>query len=150
MIHQFKNFITEEECKEWIQKSSKFINFQWENRVVDISNHEIVENVQKFIESKLRIKTKCSQAQIQLWPIDSFSNLHTHTYDGREGGDYNSLIYLNNNFDGGEFFTQYEVIKPEPGLLTFFHGGKIPHGVKTVKKFHRYTLIFWWEKTLLL
>jgi len=44
--------------------------------------------------------------------------------------DYNSLLYLNDNFSGGEFFTETGLtIKPIPGRLTFFDGSIVTHGV---------------------
>ena len=59
---------------------------------------------------------------------------------------YNSLIYLNNDFDDGAFHTSWGIfINPEPGLLTFFDGKKIFHGVSEVKKKDRFTLAFWWK-----
>jgi len=59
---------------------------------------------------------------------------------------YNSLIYLNEDFDGGHFITKNGIkIKPEKGMLTFFNGQTIWHGVETVKNKDRKTLIFWWR-----
>ena len=36
-------------------------------------------------------------------------------------------------------------VKPKPGLLTFFDGKEVHHGVSQVKHKDRYTLIFWWK-----
>ena len=93
------------------------------------------------------VKLTCHQAQTQVWNKESYSQLHTHTYNDRENTDFNSLIYLNDNFDGGEFITTNQSYKPEFGSLTFFNGKQIYHGVNKVSKNHRYTLIFWWENT---
>ena len=47
---------------------------------------------------------------------------------------YNSLIYLNDDFKGGEFFTRNGIkLKPQAGMLTLFDGSKVSHGLKKVK-----------------
>jgi hypothetical protein len=104
--------------------------------------------VKNFLEKSCNCKLNCDGAQIQLWPVNSFSELHIHNCFGREGGDYNSLLYLNDDFDGGEFITNDLSIKPEQGMLTFFDGSKTYHGLREVKNKHRYTLIFWWSNTI--
>ena len=58
---------------------------------------------------------------------------------------YNSLIYLNDDFKGGEFFTRNGIkLKPQAGMLTLFDGSKVSHGLKKVKNKDRKTMIFWW------
>ena len=148
MIHVFENFISEKECSKWISKAPSFVNYDWENRVIDISKYPITKKVKKFLEKELNIKTEIDQSQIQLWPIDSHSDIHVHDSYSRNHGDFNSLLYLNDNFEGGEFITEKLIIEPKPGLLTFFDGSKIYHGVNRVRKHHRYTLIFWWKNTV--
>jgi predicted 2-oxoglutarate/Fe(II)-dependent dioxygenase YbiX len=82
----------------------------------------------------------------QNWNVNSISDLHIHNERGREKTKYNSLIYLNDNYNGGEFYTKNGiVIKPSVGLLTLFNGQKVWHGVNMVKKKDRHTLIFWWK-----
>ncbi len=90
-------------------------------------------------------------AQIQTWPTSSKSDLHVHGEkcdwdDGRENTGFNSLIYLNDDFEGGEFFTENIMIKPKTGTLTLFDGSTIYHGVKPILKGERYTIILWWKK----
>ena len=148
-IKIFKNFILEKECNDWISIAPKFNgSFDFQYCTIDITNYTVVDGVKNFLEKSCNCKLTCSQAQIQLWPIGSKSILHTHIKGGRESTDYNSLIYLNSDFDGGEFITNNLIIKPEPGMLTFFNGHQIYHGVNKVKNKHRYTLIFWWQNTI--
>jgi len=118
-------------------------------RIVVLDEKDIaIKKVQEFIESKIKIKTECYQAELQVWPIGTQSDLHVHNEQGRQQGDFNSLLYLNDDFEGGEFFTgDGVIIKPKTNRLTFFNGGKISHGVKKVEKNHRYTIIFWWKNT---
>jgi predicted 2-oxoglutarate/Fe(II)-dependent dioxygenase YbiX len=67
--------------------------------------------------------------------------------------DLNSLLYYNDDFEGGElYYPQHDlVIKPEPGLA-IAHPGDINylHGVKMVTKGERYTTPSFYTITKLL
>ena len=148
LIFYQNNFLSNQECDYWIGKAPKLGEgyFDWEERTIDITKEDIVNKVMFFFKKKLNFNLSIRQAQIQNWNIGSDSNLHIHNNEGRENGKYNSLIYLNEDFDGGEFFTKNGiVIKPEKGKLTLFNGLKVYHGVKKVYKKDRITLIFWWN-----
>ena len=152
-IYKFYNFLSKDECNEWIKKCPKFIDYSWDNRTIDITNENfgilIGNKVQKFLEEKFNIKTNLKKIQLQIWPINCTGELHVHhDINTPKLYDFNSLIYLNDDFKGGEFFTKNKKIKPKQGLLTFFNGNEIWHGVKTVKNNHRYTIIFWWSDTV--
>jgi hypothetical protein len=154
-VYIFKNFMQQNETTPYIKciqnkydREGRIEDF--DTRTLDISQDPIVDKVKQFIESKLPVKLNCSQAEIQIWPEGSKSQLHRHDHNGRENGDFNSLIYLNDDFDDGEFVTEFLKYKPEVGTLTFFNGRDNYHGVTQVKKAHRYSLIFWWENTIIL
>ena len=85
-------------------------------------------------------------AQLQNWHVGSEGALHLHKGRGTEESKYNSLIYLNDDFEGGEFYTKNQIIKPQQGMLTIFDGSVTYHGVKEVKKKDRKTIILWWKK----
>lgn len=65
--------------------------------------------------------------------------------------DYSALLYLNGDFDGGEFvFTEMDAktvtasIKPKCGrLVGFSSGGENPHGVKAVTNGQRCAVALW-------
>lgn len=108
----------------------------------------IIAIVQTFLESKIKARLTCYEAELQTWPIKSYSKLHVHDKPGRIQGDYNSLLYLNDDFDSGEFYTNTGIIiTPKKNRLTFFDGKHTYHGVKPVERNHRYTAIFWWKNT---
>ena len=110
---------------------------------------DIVLHVKGFLESRIRMTTTCDDAQIQIRKdgMGGFGT-HKHNHNGREHGDYNSILYLNHNFNGGEFYTETGiVIKPVVGRLTFFDGSIIEHGVKKFYGSHRYGIVFWWRDT---
>ncbi|XP_014341851.1 prolyl 3-hydroxylase 2 isoform X2 [Latimeria chalumnae] len=65
--------------------------------------------------------------------------------------DYSALLYLNGDFEGGEFiFTEMDAktitasVKPKCGrLVSFSSGGENPHGVKAVTKGQRCAVALW-------
>ncbi|XP_028925675.1 prolyl 3-hydroxylase 2 isoform X4 [Ornithorhynchus anatinus] len=65
--------------------------------------------------------------------------------------DYSALLYMNGDFEGGEFiFTEMDAktvtasIKPKCGrMISFSSGGENPHGVKAVTKGQRCAVALW-------
>uniref|UniRef100_A0A9J8A2I1 procollagen-proline 3-dioxygenase n=1 Tax=Cyprinus carpio carpio TaxID=630221 RepID=A0A9J8A2I1_CYPCA len=65
--------------------------------------------------------------------------------------DYSALLYLNGNFDGGEFiFTEIDAktvtasVKPRCGrMVGFSSGGENPHGVRAVTRGQRCAVALW-------
>ncbi len=130
------------------RKICSFENPLWELRTIDITNDPIVNMVKKFLDKTFGVDLKIQQAQIQNWIKDSYSPLHAHGWEWGNRGNtrFNSLIYLNDDFEQGYFYTSMGIfVRPKPGLLTFFDGKKVHHGVSQVKHKDRYTLIFWWK-----
>lgn len=139
------NFISLEECREWIKKAPKN-GATWDERTITITSDPITQKVQSYWRDYFKDNSlTITQSQIQLWPVNSFSELHIHDTNNREGTLWNSMLYLNDNYLGGEFYTNETVIKPKPGMLTFFNGREVHHGVKPVSWSNRYTLIFWFS-----
>ena len=158
-VEVIDNFISKKECQMWIEKANKSytekqlldiqqgIDDHWQTRTVDITSDKIVQKINQTFKGTI------FQAQLQTWPIGSVSKPHIHddkigdeTAPSRLNTKMNSVIYLNDNFDGGLFHTYWGVvIKPKQGTLIHFDGSKIYHGVSEVKNNNRYTLIFWWK-----
>ena len=156
----FHNFLDADTCERYRKRISNHyqervaqgmhpMSFQ-DSRTIDISGDIIGEKVQEFLEYNLRVKLnlKLCQIELQTWPIDCPVIMHKHDEQGRQESDYNSLIYLNSDFEGGEFYTETGVtLRPTIGTLTFFDGSQIMHGVKPISVNHRYTIILWWKQT---
>ena len=157
-VHYTENLIDIDECKYWISLSKKIpkhirsqynypSNELWDYRTVNITQSHIVGRVQKFLNEKFNFNLMIDEAQIQNWIDGSFSPLHTHLDCPMRGKNkFNSILYLNDDFDGGDFYTKGNIsIKPKPGLLTMFDGNNIEHGVKQISNGDRYSIIFWWN-----
>ena len=149
IVYVFKNFLSKQVCEKYCKKI-KNIGFKketlfFEDRTEDITNDPIILQVKDFLNKKLNLNLQEAQVQTQNWHINSSGELHKH-YGERRNTKYNSLIYLNDDFEGGEFFTEDGfILKPEQGMLTFFNGYAIKHGTKKVFNKDRKTLIFWWK-----
>jgi len=149
IIYTFENYLSRRECKRYASmiKDLGVGTFDWSLRTQDITNDPITSRTKKFLNKKFNLNLKIDQAQTQNWNQTSFSDLHIHNARGRENNTYSSSIYLNEDFGGGLFFTKNGIkINPEIGLLTFFNGSNVWHGVEKVKDKDRKTLIFWWNE----
>ena len=151
MIRIHDNFLTPAECAYWIDQSPVYNkinpkgNEDWNLRRKDITNFPIVEKVKAFHKLNDNLDLNILEATTQLWADGTEALPHVHDeLGGREHTQFNSIIYLNNNFQGGEFFTNEQVVLPVPGRLIVFDGSKEFHGIKPIIGNHRYTLIFWW------
>ena len=148
IIYTFEKYLSKKECKRYAStiKDLGIGIFNWSQRTQDISEDPIVQKLQKFLNKIFNLNLTITQAQTQNWNQTSFSDLHIHNQRGRENTTYSRSIYLNDGFSGGRFFTKNGIkIKPTVGLLTFFDGRKVWHGVEKVKDKDRKTLIFWWK-----
>lgn len=153
----FVNFL--DQTSMWLKDSSNPI---WDERTIQsfdlpiniktkiISYRKLVsERIQNFFN--LNKVLYCDCFNFVRWRIgDKIDPPHAdkenidgsyHPYHYRE---YSSIIYLNNNFEGGEiFFSNFGNLKPnmDPGTLLIFPGNlKYLHGVTEVTNGIRYTI----------
>jgi hypothetical protein len=74
--------------------------------------------------------------------------MHEH-FDASKPNDIATLIYINNDYLGGDiYFPEYDIShKPEPGdLLTFPDNPDFIHGVKSISEGIRYTTPRWFTR----
>ena len=75
-----------------------------------------------------------------MWPKNSFMPLHYDT------GDLLAfIIYLNDNFVGGETVINKKQIEPKTGRMIIFSNGRLEHCVNNIQEGTRYTLIGWYK-----
>lgn len=58
---------------------------------------------------------------------------------------WSTVLYLNDDFDGGQTVIGYDWIEPKKGTLVAFQGNKIPHRVRVVSNGTRYTISQWFR-----
>jgi predicted 2-oxoglutarate/Fe(II)-dependent dioxygenase YbiX len=117
---------------------------------IDIYNliDKYIIKMQRFLEDQFKVKLSIRPPVIIRWfpGLEQQPHADKQLNDGSPNPfptyDLNSLIYYNDDFEGGElYYPQHDmVIKPEPGLAVA-HPGDINylHGVKMVTKGERFT-----------
>ena len=164
-----ENFLSKEACdtivtyvnnnlNKFDEDNSQDTNF-WSKRVINLEQIEssfirkllIYKNaiVGNIIEKVAGRKVYPDSYQIIRW----FKGYELHPHADKENPDGNphpfpwrdfaSLVYLNDDYEGGQiYFPNKEIeLKPKPGTLIFFPGtSEFLHGVREVPEGIRYTL----------
>ena len=97
MIKEFNNFLTNNVCNMLIgllESSDKKERFR-DTIVLNYRNNRILKRLYNLFNINLLLTP--ADMQIVKWPTGSFMNEHYDT-----GDQYGVLIYLNDNFEGGE------------------------------------------------
>ena len=170
-IFKQDNIISLDDCKTLIEyqknnSTSNELGEVWNNRSVTSYNNQIWV---KYLTDKIhnKIIDMCKELYNQTVYLE-FSNLvywgvgmkldkhaDNHYIDDPQkphytpNRDYSSVLYLNDDFTGGEtYFYNYNYeVKPEPGTVILFSSGKDHiHGVNEVLSGERYTMATWYTK----
>jgi len=117
--------------------------------LVSINNFLSKEEIESFLNKKTSIDlivdkassiiSKCNNAKVYTQWVEfltmkpgSFNSLHTDI-DNDEENLISAILYLNNDYNGGEFIFQNIKVKPNSGQLLFFNSNKnTPHEVTEV------------------
>jgi len=90
------------------------------------------------------LNCKIDWINIVKWNNDCSQNLHFDTASNETV--YSSIIYLNDEYLGGQtFFQDGLIVRPIKGRALFFNGMCYKHGVLPVKQGPRYTLAAWYK-----
>lgn len=131
----------------------------WNNRVMSVigmpgRRGELGATIMTRVCDKIGLMyqttTYCDTIDIVKWP-DGLSQ--TPHYDGLSGYEYRTfgaVIYLNNNFRGGELFYPKLGIRitPQPGTLVIHPGTELyTHGVHKIIGSTRYTVASFWSNS---
>lgn len=171
MVYVVENFITEEESQIlncYIRTNSVWekdaAHEVWNNRVhnvemfteqeIKIVAQNIIDSIKNKIESVLNIELASNAPSIVRWLPGNGQAPHADKQlpDGTPNmypqNDISSLVYLNEDYEGGEIFfpNQAVQIKPAKNGLVFFPGDIFfLHGVTTVTSGIRYTMPSFWK-----
>jgi hypothetical protein len=152
-------------------------NDYWKDRCIDArsliekpedfggESAEIVRDIMLDIKDRIsRYISEISQTndtyytdclQLVRWPIGSSQDPHADAeYDDHSDHpspwrEYGSIIYLNDNYTGGNtyFVNKRESMQPKSGLLAVFPGTlEYTHGVSEVGENIRYTIASFWTR----
>ena len=140
MIKKFNNFLSDNVCNMLIgffESSDKKEKFR-DTIVLNYRNNKILKRLHNLFNINLLLTP--IHMQIVKWPQDSFMKEH---YDS--GDQYGVLLYLNDNFKGGETIIDGQTVKPKKGSGVLFTNGKLLHSVCKVKEGTRYVLPIWYK-----
>jgi len=142
-IQKFSSFLGVEDISNFLNDSPNvptLLKSPTNVKIKHFSNNDLVNLVESTVTEKVGSFYK---SYYQSWGSGSSTSLHNHI----EPSVYIAVIYLNDDFDGGEFFTEDEMITPEPGLMIFFDGESVPHGVNKILNGVRKTMVIYWNKS---
>ena len=149
--HTQKNFLSKYYCNYLIdlfKKNEKDYQTHRTTTYINLDNYLEFDPVKKLfaIISKHGIDNldkNCfiNYMQVVEWKPESYQPKH---YDFNHH-PYTSIIYLNDDFDGGETVVGNEKVKPEMGKILSFNGSKILHEVLKINSGVRYTVPVWYK-----
>ena len=148
---KYSDFFTDFGNKE--QEFTVHTYHEIESRDVDILNmiqktalrvyNFVLDNYDSQFESFIDEKTHIAK-------FIAGKGMHGH-YDSSRPLDIATLVYLNDNYEGGEiYFPKYNLsFKPKPGdLLCFPDNPNFIHGVRPIIKGTRFTLPRWFTRKI--
>ena len=87
--------------------------------------------------------------RINRYPLGGFMSSHVDNIHHSHGQQYgypqvSALLYLNDDYEGGEFYVAGKMFEPERGSAIIFPSNfMFPHGAKTVMKGTRWSIVTW-------
>ena len=158
-LNRQEHFLTHSECENlidafWIKRNDSYINPKNEgNRILDIGegspidDPDLIRVWNKLNHANVMAGIEVHWAQIYEWDVGSKMGYHLdyaskHTV-------HTSVIYLNDDFQGGKtIFQDSEDSIPKQGTAIFYDGCAHIHGVSEVMGNRRYTLAAWYRNII--
>jgi len=162
-IKLIPNFLSEDEIKYLLDSISENRKLSFESQKDDLGNAINWMHIYTGIEDKFKIKDRIKteiinaygfnkirpkefQLSVAKWEKGTKLNLHVDDLGYVTNNHIPTLIYLNDDYEGGEisFATHDITIKPKVGDLLIFPGNMhYAHEVKEILSGTRYTLPTW-------
>jgi len=139
IIHREDNFLPEKYCTDLIDifKTYDYTPYH-DTFIFKYTDPEVLKKICKtFPNYNLQFP---DNMEIVQWPTNSQMSPH---YD--PGDRFAFIIYLNDNFTGGETVIDGVSISPKTGRLVLFNNGIYKHEVRQITEGTRYTLISWYK-----
>tara|TARA_R110000823_G_C15555139_1_gene459798 strand:+ start:32 stop:508 length:477 start_codon:yes stop_codon:yes gene_type:complete len=151
-VFEYKNFISKDLCDYFIKyhknNFSKIPNCSYNGpfKVIDIYPIcGINENFKSLLSKLLILNNKNQTHFIDYFEIvgwDPGSAMIPHKDFKHQS--WSAVLYLNEDYEGGQTYFEDKIIKPETGKMLFFTGSKLKHGVKKLEKGQRYVITAWY------
>ena len=150
-MKEIKNFISDEESNELIQFHEKNFNLNTEgcfmHRNTEVIDHPIATKFKKIEKALTKFGKDVDNNyvinyfQIVKWPTGEAQPTHFDFHYH----PYTSIIYLNDDFEGGETVVKDKTITPKKNKLIGFKGDRIMHKVNEITNGTRYTVPCWYR-----
>jgi hypothetical protein len=155
-INEFEKYLNfSKQINNW---GNRDINNTWSGRVIyqnSIENFNYLKSVELKIKKEFQLSSDIYPDYLGIvkWETGDYQHSHAdgelpdnkqHPYHWR---DFGCVLYLNDDYEGGEIYfpNQNIEIKPKPNTLVFFPGTmEFLHGVKPITNGIRYTLTSFW------
>jgi Rps23 Pro-64 3,4-dihydroxylase Tpa1-like proline 4-hydroxylase len=159
-IKVINDFLSLEECKMIIDSLNSKEYVEHDLQIDDKNNPTIKrksymgldvagiqqQKVQKILEDSYDVKVIPGSAHVAKWEPGQKLELHVDDLGRTSYNHMASLIYLNDDYEGGEieFPTHNVSLKLSAGSLIMFPGNEhYPHEVKPILSGYRYTMPLW-------
>lgn len=155
-IVEIKNFLSSDECNKLIQIHSKLFTFRGKfynktevlNVMHMLSSDDEDDVFIKYIHGKLtdHIKTIGRNNFINFFEIVKWKKgLSMPKHLDEPYDSWTSVIYLNDDYNGGETVVDNKKITPQKGKIVTFQGVSLVHGVNEILEGYRYTVPVWYR-----
>jgi hypothetical protein len=140
LILLYDNFLLKEECDKYINvfnKEKDKIKQHRDTFTLKIKDVALLNKLK--LEFNIDKLLTPDNLEIVMWPKNSFMDLH---YDNKDTLAF--IIYLNEDYIGGETIVDKKKIEPKTGRVVIFSNGRLEHSVNKIEEGIRYTLIGWY------
>ena len=155
-VVEIENFLSSDECNRLIEIHKKlFIHlgkFHNETEVLSVMHLMLTDNEDgifaRYIYGKItdHIKEVNRSSFIDFFEIVKWKEgLSMSKHFDFDFHTWTSVIYLNDDYEGGETVVGDKEITPRQGKIVTFQGPSVLHGVNKVLKGDRYTVPVWYR-----
>ena len=142
IIFRIDNFLNLKECNYVIKDFSdnfKHTKIHRNTRILRVMYKPVCDKLNSLF--KFYDFSNPYNMEIVLWDKKSKMDLHLD----KVGNKFAFIIYLNDDYGGGETIIDNIKIKPKTGRIVLFSNGFYLHKVNEIKNKKRYTLIGWYK-----
>jgi hypothetical protein len=136
-----EDFLSKKECEYLIEifnKSKNIVSRYRNTYILKVDPINVLTKINKQFNFHNFLKP--DNCEIVMWPPDSSMDMHID-----KGDKISFLLYLNDDFKGGETVVENVIVKPKQGKILIFSNGIMNHKVKKIEKNNRFMLAGWYK-----